>query len=505
MIKDIIQKIDGIALEDPHRLAYDYLGNTKTYGELKLRSDQYATKINSLGLASKEPIMIWGGQTFDVIAAFLGCLKSGHAYIPIASYSNSDRLFMIQDVSKATTVIAVDPLPVAVEGVNVIVPSDIDKIDSVKINEADFVAGDDNFYILFTSGTTGKPKGVQISYNNVVSFLNWEFADFKLSDRPKFLAQVTYSFDVSVMSIYPALLSGGSIVVMPHEITSNLGQLFKILPNLKFNIWVSTPSFVEMCFLDPTFNQEHHPDITHFLLCGEEFGHRTAQMLHNKFSNSHIFNTYGPTETTVAITQVEITDEILKKYNRLPIGKVKEDTVITIDTTKGQKESQGEIVVTGPTVSKGYMNDPERTKKVFFHQDGQKYPSYRVGDLGFFEDGMLFYRGRIDFQIKFNGFRIELEEINFYLSKNPLVRYGVVAPKYNKDNKVQQLVAVVELAEGVKEKYSEKEITQQIRESLEKEVMPYMIPQRFVYKDKLPISQNGKVNIKQVIKEVNNA
>ncbi|MDE6546486.1 MAG: D-alanine--poly(phosphoribitol) ligase, partial [Lactobacillus sp.] len=102
-------------------------------------------------------------------------------------------------------------------------------------------------------------------------------------------------------------------------------------------------------------------------------------------------------------------------------------------------------------------------------------------------------------------YRIELEEINFYLAKNPLVRYGVVAPTYNKDHKVQQLVAVVELADGVREKYSDAELTKKLRESLSQDIMPYMLPQRFIYRDEMPISQNGKVDIKQVIKEVNNA
>ena len=125
--------------------------------------------------------------------------------------------------------------------------------------------------------------------------------------------------------------------------------------------------------------------------------------------------------------------------------------------------------------------------------------------MSFLDGDMLFYRGRIDFQVKFNGYRIELEEINFYLAKNPLVRYGVVAPKYNKDHKVRQLVAVVELADGVREKYTDAELTKKLRESLSQDIMPYMLPQRFIYRDEMPISQNGKVDIKQVIKEVNNA
>jgi D-alanine--poly(phosphoribitol) ligase, subunit 1 len=501
VITNIIKRIDQIAINEPERIAYDYLGKTNTYGELKQRSDDWAHKIDSLKLEENAPIMIWGGQTFEMIACFLGCVKAGHAYIPIASYSNAERLTMIQEVSQSPLVIAIDELPnVDLGNLAVLKPDEVEN-GKFSIDEDKFVKDEENYYIIFTSGTTGKPKGVQISHKNLLSFVNWELADYNLPENPSFLAQAPYSFDLSVMSLYPALVSAGKLVILPHDVTENLGQLFTTLPKMKFNVWVSTPSFAQMCFLDPTFNGNHHDDLTHFLFCGEELTHKCAETLRKKFPNSKIFNTYGPTEATVAVTQVEINDEILSKYDRLPIGKVKEDTEITIDESKGEKPGQGELIISGPSVSKGYLHNPEKTAAAFFNND--KKASYRTGDAGFFDGDMLFYRGRIDFQIKFNGYRIELEEINFYLSKNNLVRYGVVAPKYDKEHKVKQLIAQIELNEGVQDKYSEAEITKLIREDLAKNIMPYMIPQRFVYRDDMPISQNGKVDIKAVIKEVN--
>ena len=503
MIKDVIKTIDQIAAEDPQRIAYDYLGETNTYGDLKARSDAYAAKINELDLPEKAPVMIWGGQNFEMIASFIGAVKAGHAYIPIASYSNSERLLMIQEVSEAPLVIAIDKLPIEVDNIKVLTPEEVSD-NHPEIDQSKFVSGDDNFYIIFTSGTTGKPKGVQISHDNLLSFVNWELNDFSLPEHPSFLAQAPYSFDLSVMSLYPALTAGGKLVVLPHDVTENIGQLFKTLPQLKFNVWVSTPSFVEMSFLDPTFDAKHHPELTHFLFCGEELSHKTAKMLKLKFPDSHIFNTYGPTETTVAVTQVEITDEILNKYDRLPIGVSKNDTKISIDTSKGEEDNQGEVVIEGPSVSKGYLNNPEKTEKAFFVND-EGVRSYRTGDAGFFDGDMLFYRGRIDFQVKFNGYRIELEEINHYLGRDSLVKYGVVAPKYDKNHTVKQLVAVVELDANAKDRLADEEaLTQVLRDNLKENVMPYMLPQRFIYRDHLPISQNGKVDIKAVIAEVNN-
>lgn len=506
MIKDVIKTIDRIAIEDPDRIAYDYLGETNTYGDLKMRSDAYAAKLKKLDIPKKAPVMIWGGQTFEMVASFLGAVKAGHAYIPIASYSNSERLTMIQEVSQAPLVIAVDDLPIEMHDIKVLKANEVPD-GEFELNDDDYVEGNDNFYIIFTSGTTGKPKGVQISHTNLLSFVNWELADFNLPEKPSFLAQAPYSFDLSVMSLYPALTAGGKLVVLPHDVTQNLGQLFQILPKMQFNVWVSTPSFAEMSFLDPTFKAENHPELTHFLFCGEELSHKTAKMLKTKFPKSHIYNTYGPTETTVAVTSVEIDDQVLEKYDRLPIGVAKADTKIMIDTSKGEDQDgkQGEILIQGPSVSKGYLNNPEKTEAAFYQEPGDRYPTYRTGDLGFLDGEMLFYRGRIDFQVKFNGYRIELEEINFYLAKNPLVRYGVVAPKYNKDHKVQQLVAVVESTDKARTQYENNELTKILRESLAKDLMPYMLPQRFVYRENMPISQNGKVDIKQVIKEVNNA
>ena len=232
----------------------------------------------------------------------------------------------------------------------IIRPFDVTDHDNIQLDESRMAKGDDSFYIIFTSGTTGKPKGVQISHDNLLSFVNWEVSDFDLPEHPSFLAQAPYSFDLSVMSLYPALVTGGNLVVMPHHITQNLGKMFQVLPKMNFNIWVSTPSFAQMAFLDRTFDAEHHPQLTHFLFCGEELPHDEAEKLLDKFPDAKIFNTYGPTETTVAVTQVQITRDILEKYDRLPIGKVKPDTKITIDTSKSNDGKEGELIISGKSV-----------------------------------------------------------------------------------------------------------------------------------------------------------
>ncbi|MDF7637465.1 D-alanine--poly(phosphoribitol) ligase subunit DltA [Leuconostocaceae bacterium ESL0958] len=506
MIENIIDHIDQHAMQHPDRVAYDELGKTHTYGDLKAYSDSLAAFLDEQDLPEKAPIMVFGGHEFEMVAAFLAAVKSGHAYAPVDKDSAKDRVENILEIGQPAAVIALDELPVAIDSVPVYQGAALmDAFTAGRQYEQTHpVTGDENYYIIFTSGTTGKPKGVQISHRNALSYLNWLYsATFDLSPQQNVLAQVPFSFDVSVMHWGGALLSGGTMKALPKETADDFKQLFTVLPEMDLNLWVSTPSFANVALLSPDFKAENYPNLKKFLFCGEVLTTTTAQKLRERFPDAQIYNTYGPTEATVAVSGLEITDAVLAKYDKLPIGYMKPDMTATIVDPDGQALAAGEtgeLVISGPAVSKGYLNNPEKTAAAFLTMNGQ--PAYRTGDLCYMDaDGLLHYKGRADFQIKLHGFRIELEEVAQHLTQSGWVEQAAAVPRYDADGQVKQLLAIVVPKKNDFEKPMD--LTNAIRADLKDRLMAYMMPSRFIYRDAMPLTPNGKIDLKGLIAEVN--
>jgi D-alanine--poly(phosphoribitol) ligase subunit 1 len=498
----ITEAIDRWGIQDPDRPVYIEKEHTATYGQLKKESDLIAAYLQE-NSQPQRPVVVYGELEFAMLSGFLGASKAGHAYIPIDAHTPKERIEMILSVADPEIILAVGEWPSIESSAQVVSIKALLQDDSTASKasvDLKPVTGEQTYYIIFTSGTTGLPKGVQISHDNLLSFVNWELRDLGITEGMRFLAQAPYSFDLSVMDLYPALVSGGSLTPMTKAVINNFKELFHVLPSLEIEVWVSTPSFMEICLMESTFDGAHVNSLKTFLFCGEELPHATAAKLLERFPEARIFNTYGPTEATVAVSAVEITHDLLEQYSRVPIGYVKEDTTVYIlsedkEVPKGQV---GEIVIAGPSVSKGYLNNPEKTAQAFFDCQGQ--PAYRTGDAGRFHDDLLIYEGRMDFQVKLHGYRIELEDIEHHLAKVSYVKQATVVPKYHQ-HKVQQLVAFVVAVENNFEK--EFKLTKAIKEELSQLVMDYMIPQKFIYVEQLPLTTNGKIDRKGLMNEVN--
>ena len=251
---------------------------------------------------SKTPVVVYGHKDPYMLVCFLACVKSGRAYCPVDISVPAERIKDIIEVTKSPVILAVNPLPFNTSDV-----MDLNKIKDeshthkTALSKDKYVGSDDIFYIIFTSGSTGKPKGVCITEDCLYNFVNWAVTLTNINPLNKktvFLNQAPFSFDLSVMDLFLSLYTGGTLFCLDKTTQTNPTALMSALQASNAEVWVSTPSFANLCLAYNVFDSALMPNVDTFLFCGETLTNNTAKSLLERFPKAKVVNTYGPVSYT---------------------------------------------------------------------------------------------------------------------------------------------------------------------------------------------------------------
>lgn len=479
MKKHLLDRIAHWVSAAPTRAAHRSGNRVLTYAELGARSDALAAWIQSELGDDRSPIAIRGHKEPEMLIAFLAAVKSGRPYVPIDSSIPEQRAQKIIEASGAARILTPDEI--ALLG------------DEPAPAPSRRMEDEDPFYILFTSGSTGEPKGVVITLANLTHFVNWMLAEQRFSDAAEvFLNQAPFSFDLSVMDTYLSLVTGGTLFSVTKDHVANLRTLFSAFRESGVTTWVSTPSFATMCLIEKTFAEPMLPQLRRFLFCGEALPNDTAAQLLERFPKAEVWNTYGPTEATVATTSIRVDRAVLDEWNPLPVGAVMGGTAILIRGEDGKAMTEGErgeIVIAGPNVSPGYLDRPDLTERAFFQLADER--AYRTGDWGRQRQGLIFFEGRMDNQVKVSGYRIELGDLEANIRSIPGVADAVVLP-VGDGTRVDSLAAFV--VQNTDEGGSDFERAARLKTALAERLPTYMVPRKVHFVDSFPMTANGKAD-----------
>ena len=471
----------------PEAPAIRFRGATITYKELNARANRIARHLRTNGVEPGALVAVCLERSPDMVAALLGVLKVGAAYVPVdPAYPEARVAFMLEH-SGAAALVTQESLAVRLARPGILVVRlDADK-QALAAQSAENLentgSGDDLMYVIYTSGSTGQPKGVAIRHRAVANVLRYFAGEFGIGVDDSLLAVTTLSFDIAVLELFLPLATGSRLVLAERADALDGGRLSSMLSSESITVMQATPVTWKLLLASGWNNGSK----LRILCGGEAWTSELAQRLLD--SGASLWNVYGPTETTIWSTCRSIA-----RGEPIRLGSPIANTRIYVLDTRLRPVPPGiagDLYIAGVGLASGYWNRPDLTQERFVadpHFSGELM--YKTGDVARrLANGELEFLGRADHQVKIRGFRIEIGEIEAILRRCPGVVEAVVVARAAAAGE-QELVGYVVVSVG------KETATDEVRSHLKKSLPEYMIPAAIVALPRLPLTPNGKIDRK---------
>ena len=499
MIKNVVEYLEKTAERFPQKTAIIDENGSISFQEMRKKARSLASQIIEDGYF-KEPIIVFLPKGKECIVSFLAAGYSGNFYTPISVDMPVERIKKIEKTLKAAVVITSREYYELISGIGIDATyyfyEDIEKYscnDKVVEETLQKTIDTDLLYVLFTSGSTGDPKGVTICHRSVIDYTEWVGDTFNITEQDSFGNQAPFYFDNSILDIYGMLRNGATLNIIPQELFSYPVLLLKYLNDNKISTIFWVPSALILVANLRALKEVDLKYTKKVLFCGEAMPNKQLNLWRKYNPDSLYANLYGPTEITDVCTYY-IVDREFDDVEPLPIGIPCRNTDILVLNDKDELvvgDEIGELCVRGTSLSRGYYNNPMKTNEAFVQNPlNSKYYEliYRTGDLvKYNEFGELIYLSRKDFQIKHKGHRVELGEIETMANSLPYISTSCCLYDEKRSRIVFFYVDNVNEADIV--------------EDLGKLLPDYMIPGHFIKLENMPMNLNGKIDRTKLKKE----
>lgn len=502
---------DRAATQFPNHLAVISNTETLTYQELLSRSNQLANYLSAIMKNQVQNVGIVMERGAEQVIAILGILKAGATYIPISPEFPPQRITQILSDARITTVLtqkrvydSIMSLPNIQNFVVVDEPNNPLSQQAQTLNTQIHNTPNNLAYIIFTSGSTGKPKGVMISHRNVMNTILDINQRYHVSAQDRILSVSNLCFDLSVYDILGPLCAGGSVVMLDTPLEKDPRHWLTLIQNHQVTIWNSVPMFAQMLcqFLSEKQYEYSVKSIRLWLLSGDWIPldlPEAIQTCYTECTAPKIVSLGGATECSIWSVIYDI-GPVKREWKSIPYGFGMSNQSIQIldkNLERCPLYVVGDIYIGGLGVSSGYLHDSEKTAKHFMTHPITGENLYHTGDLGrYMQDGAIEFLGRKDFQIKINGYRIELEEIQASLLQHPLVKEAYVISIKEENTQQKKIVAFVLLHNPIEEKSS----ISILHIFLQGLLPEYMLPHFYIPLAEFKLTSNGKIDIGELHK-----